>query len=249
MAIIIGTVSPNNESGQLPGDYVLLYRFQASASGQVELIRIKTGESGTVKVAVYADNSGEPGSLLNAVNTPVNVTADLETLIPIAATALTSGAYYWLAVAEASGQRYYFTSSSSGTRRYKTITYSGYSFPNPAGTGYGSDNYDCYIAGETAAVKLSADSGNGTDTSALQQKTLFRADAGQSADAGGILVHKTSAEPGGGLDTGGKIESLISLEAGRGRDTLALAARKAGYGLQLYHTRGEVGIPQKEVDL
>ncbi|MDD4986038.1 MAG: hypothetical protein PHQ43_09655, partial [Dehalococcoidales bacterium] len=145
--LLLGTVSPPNESPQMPGGYVIMLRFQATDSGNITRIKFKPGQNGTVKVAIYADDSGEPGSLLNAVNTATNVTADTEATITIANTEVVSGTYYWLAFAIDTGQSYYYTDSSSGARRYKPVMYSSYSFPNPAGSGYSGDSYDAYIAG------------------------------------------------------------------------------------------------------
>ncbi len=249
MPLLIGTVSPPNESGQMPNDYVLMYRFQAAASGQIIRIKVKVGESGTVKVAIYADNSGEPGSLLNAVNTAAAVTADTEAVIPIAGTSVTNGTYYWLAVAVAAGQRYYFTNTSAGTRRYKTITYSGYSFPNPAGSGYSADSYDAYIAGESDTVITSGDNGGGSEASALLEKEILSAETGLGVDTGGIVVNKASGDTGGGNESGGLMKSLSCSDEVCGHDAFSVLIRKAGSDMKLPGNRGDIGISHKEIDL
>jgi hypothetical protein len=249
MSLLIGTVSPPNESPPANGDYVLMLRFQAVASGNITKIKFKAGENGTIKVAVYADNSGEPGALLNAVNTATSVTADTESVITIASTPVTSGTYYWLAFSEDAGQRYYYTGSGYGTRRYKAITYSGYSFPDPAGSGYTGDTYDVYIAGESEPVITSADNGAGGESAAFLEKEIFSGESGSSADIGGIAIDKISGDSGSGNEVGGLLKSFSGDDIGRGTDITKLLLQKNGSDLKLQNTRGQLGLPNKEIRL
>ena len=56
--------------------------------------------------------------------------------ITIPSTAVTSGTYYWLAYDSDAAIGYYQT--ATGTLRYKSKTYSTFTFPSPAGTGFSS---------------------------------------------------------------------------------------------------------------
>jgi len=58
------------------------------------------------------------------------------TEIAISDTTITDATDYWIGVANELENGYTSSASSGGTRKYKTITYSGYSFPDPAGTGW-----------------------------------------------------------------------------------------------------------------
>jgi hypothetical protein len=95
-----------------------------------------------VKVAVYADNAGSPGTLLNAVNTSITEVSGWNS-IDFPSTTITSGTNYWLAAnssANRIGQR-----TITSVNRYKAATFSGFSFPNPAGTGFTSSTTTQYL--------------------------------------------------------------------------------------------------------
>jgi len=111
-----------------------LTRFQAAATGNTVTFKIKSSAPANVKVAIYADNAGEPGALINSVNTGTPITAGWNS-IAIASTAVTSGNFYWLAI-NSDTQINCAASSLGGTIRYKVAAYSGFAFPNPAGTGF-----------------------------------------------------------------------------------------------------------------
>ena len=125
-------------------NYFNLTRFQASATGRVTEFRAKTGVAGYLKVAIYADSGGEPGARLSYNDTGQAVAVGWNTLT-IPALDITSGTYYWLAVnASILGAAQYI---ASGTMRYKVATYSTFTFPDPAGTGFTSGAYTDLIAG------------------------------------------------------------------------------------------------------
>jgi hypothetical protein len=113
-----------------------LTRFQATATGNAVTFKVKSDRSANVKVAIYADSSGEPGALLNAVNTGTSISAGWND-ITIASTAITSGNYYWLAI-NSNTLINCATASPGGTIRYKSAPYAGFTFTNPAGTGFKS---------------------------------------------------------------------------------------------------------------
>ena len=141
---LIGADAGASTSGAYPANYFFLYRFQAVDTGNVVTFKIKTSGSGNVKVAIYADNAGAPGALLNAVNTSTAVVAGWND-ITIGSTSVTAGSYYWLAYSSSAAIGYY--QSTGGTARYKTVTYSSFAFPNPAGTGFASLTSNGLLAG------------------------------------------------------------------------------------------------------
>jgi hypothetical protein len=123
------TATENNAGG-----YLFLDKWTAAASGNVQTIKIKCGASGNVKVAMYADNGGSPGALLNAVNTSTAVVSGWNE-IPFPSTAVTQGTVYWLAsISNAFCIGY--KSQSGSVQKYKPATFSTFTFPNPADTDF-----------------------------------------------------------------------------------------------------------------
>jgi hypothetical protein len=145
MVKVIGVDASAPSTGTYPGNYFFLYRFQAVETGYVNIFKIKTSASGNVKVAVYADNAGEPGVLINALNTSTPVTAGWNNISFTGYTPVVAGNYYWLAYSSDAAIGYYY--STGGTLRYKTTTYSSFTFPNPAGTGFSSLSSNGLLAG------------------------------------------------------------------------------------------------------
>jgi hypothetical protein len=105
--------------------------------------KIWCASPGNIKVAVYTDGSGQPGSLLNAVNAGTAVAAGWNT-ISIASTALTAGTNYWLALCS---DVTIVGSKQGGTRLYKPAAYSSFTFPSTAGSGFTPDTYYDLSAG------------------------------------------------------------------------------------------------------
>jgi hypothetical protein len=128
---LIGVDASATSTTTYPGNYFFLYRFQAVASGNITTFKFDASASGNVKVAIYSDSSGAPGSLLNAVNTSTPVTAGWNS-ITIPSTAVVSGTYYWLSYSSDATIGYY--QSGTGTLYYQSATYSSFSFPaSPSG--------------------------------------------------------------------------------------------------------------------
>jgi C1A family cysteine protease len=128
-------------TGTTPPNYFILDRFAANSTGSIASIKVKCGASGNVKVAIYADSSGSPGALLNAVNTGTAVTTGWNT-ISIPSTAVTAGTYYWLAyIMDTSCVNYKIEGSTA--RWFKTVSYSGFTFPSSAGSGF-TTGYTAY---------------------------------------------------------------------------------------------------------
>lgn len=123
-------------------NYFEVEKCQAVASGTLKSIRISASGTIEAKVAIYADNSGSPGSLLAAVNTGTACAAGWNT-INISDVSIVKDTYYWLSHIQTGGNTfgvnaYYATGQPV---KYKSATYSTFTFPDPAGTGFSADNY------------------------------------------------------------------------------------------------------------
>jgi hypothetical protein len=128
-----GDVTP---LGSDVSNYILWDEYVAQASGNVTQIGIKANSSGNVKVAIYANNAGTPGALLNAVNTSTAVTPGWNS-ISITSTPVVAGTTYFLAYDSDSSIIGYVY--GGGTVFYLPATYSGFTFPtNAAGYSFGS---------------------------------------------------------------------------------------------------------------
>jgi len=119
----------------LAPNYLALTKWTATASGNLNQIKVKCGAAGNVKVAIYADSGGAPGALLAANNAGQAVVSGWNTINLPSSAPVTSGTVYWLALNSNAACTNYVT--GSGTGMYKTLSYSS-SFPNPAGSGFTS---------------------------------------------------------------------------------------------------------------
>jgi hypothetical protein len=118
--------------------YFTLCQFTAVATGNMTQFRVKSSVAGNVKCAIYANSAGEPGALITAMNTGQAVIAGQWNALTFTLTSITSGTVYWLAfIFDITGALDYRT-LSGGIRRYKAETYAGWTFPNPAGSGFDS---------------------------------------------------------------------------------------------------------------
>ena len=119
-------------SGTHAGGYAVWDQWAASSTGNITQLRVKANASGNVKVALYADNAGNPGTLLQAINTSTPVVAGWNT-INIPTTAVTSGTNYWLAISSDTSC-FAYQSGASISRRYISVTLSSFSFTDsPSG--------------------------------------------------------------------------------------------------------------------
>lgn len=125
--------------GQRSQNEFYLDRFQAENSGWLSAIKIKVFASVNVKVAIYADSTGEPGALLSSNNISTACAAGWNTIL-IENIEITSAVYYWLAfIADGIQVNYHQVAS---TRRSRAETYATFTFPDPAGTGFSSSTND-----------------------------------------------------------------------------------------------------------
>jgi hypothetical protein len=76
-------------------DYFHLSQFTADATGEVRQIRINSTANTNIKIAIYEDSAGEPGDLLNAVNTSCPIVIGWNN-ITFPATVIVQGTDYWI---------------------------------------------------------------------------------------------------------------------------------------------------------
>lgn len=127
------------------GGCILMQRLECVQSGDCNSIRLKCSNPAEVKVAIYSDNSGVPGTLLSQNSNGADLSAGWNT-IGINSTSFVDDTYYWLAFI-ADRQLYCISASTGGTLYYKFATYSGFTFPSSAGTGYTASTIQVLIAG------------------------------------------------------------------------------------------------------
>ncbi|MHB8086400.1 MAG: hypothetical protein ACYDHZ_11295, partial [Dehalococcoidia bacterium] len=100
--------------------------------------------SANVKVAIYADSGGTPGSLITTNNSSTPVVSGWNT-IAITSTPVTSGTTYWLAFN--SDQTVVNRNAGAANQWYwKTMPFSN-SFPDPAGSGFSITPHYTLMAG------------------------------------------------------------------------------------------------------
>jgi hypothetical protein len=135
-------------TGMTSSNYFILDRFIATQTGTISDIRIKCGANGNVKVAVYDDTSSQPTSLLSAVNSSTPVSTGWNAITLNTPVSVTSGTAYWLAFIMDTPCVSY-KQEGTNTRCFKPATYTGFTFPNSAGTSF-TTNYTIwfdYLAG------------------------------------------------------------------------------------------------------
>jgi hypothetical protein len=134
-------------------NYFYLTKFTAIATGNMTEFRVKSKQGGYAKVALYADSGGEPAGLITAMGEQLVPDAGWQTL-SFTSTPIISGTTYWLADCLMYAGIIQST-NATGVRRYKAATYSTFTFPNPAGSGFDSMTtyYDLVAGWGTLAVK------------------------------------------------------------------------------------------------
>jgi hypothetical protein len=222
--------------------------------------RLKSGVSGNVKCAIYADNAGAPGALITAMNTGQAVTAGGWNTLNFTPTAIVNGTYYWLAICfDTSGAA---QAVDGGTMWWKSATYSTFTFPNPAGTGFSSGAYseleagwetvaaktssdtgsgaDAYVSLETTGAKSSSDAGSGVEGTPVPSASLAGSETGSSIDA--IIARLLASFDTGGsveigsVEVGGLLQNLFASELGEGLDSLTakIEMPTKGGGMKLW---------------
>jgi hypothetical protein len=148
-ALLLGVEDTDTPATDLQ-DRFLLSKFRAVSTNKLTSFQVKCYISDPeappahVKVALYADSSGAPGALLGAVDTFDNQTV-MSSWNPInfPETQVNKDTYYWLAAISDSAVICKKTLSS--TNKYKTAAFTGFTFPNPAGSGFTDQTAEQYM--------------------------------------------------------------------------------------------------------
>ena len=126
-------------------------QFTAESDGTVTTFNVECSGSGNIEVAMYtADGAeGAPNTLLNALNDSQPAVTGWNS-INFPATDITAGTDYWLAANSDANIIGMYEQAS--VNNYKSATYSTFTFPNPAGTGFTPQTTDqyafaCYSSG------------------------------------------------------------------------------------------------------
>src|SRR4030042_1198623 len=135
-----------NGTGNHGADYVCYCKFTALFTGKTTQIKVYSLVAGNAKIAIYADDNGEPGNKITGNDSGQACYVGWNTLT-IGATQVTKDTIYWLGVnTDTSGTSSWYLQSGSGAqRRQKPATYSSFTWPSNAGTGFSSTN-DYYQA-------------------------------------------------------------------------------------------------------
>jgi hypothetical protein len=124
-----GDVHANEVDGD---NYILFSKYTAVASGNITCIMVDAAIAGNIKVAIYTDNNGAPGTLLNANNNDSVLTQGWNA-IPIASTPVVSGTVYWIAfITDTHTVGWENNQSVTGIMQYLSTPYSGFTFPSSA---------------------------------------------------------------------------------------------------------------------
>lgn len=128
--------NPDTGAGPVGAPYVFYWKFTCEATGKVIEFRTYGTVNGNVKVAIYSDNAGEPGDRLVYNDSSQPVTADQWNSLSIPELSVTKDTVYWLAAAIDTNDCIGKSATSGGTGRYKSITYSSWTWPATAGSGF-----------------------------------------------------------------------------------------------------------------
>ena len=148
---LVGVTDSTVDSSALANTF-LLSRFTSESDGTVTTFNVECSGPGNVKVAIYEDNgSGEPGNRLEYINDSQAVVKGWNTITLDAPIDVTEGTYYWLA-ANSDAEIIGVYNKEGENNRHKSASYSTFTFPDPAGTGFAEQTteqyaFACYSAG------------------------------------------------------------------------------------------------------
>jgi hypothetical protein len=136
-------------------NYIVIDKFTASATGNVTEIRFRTKASlaANVRVGMYADSGGTAGALLGQKEVAVSsgaereITVTLDSPIPVM-----SGTAYWLACNNSANDIVGIKTETAVAHMWKISAYG--PLPDPAGTGYTTDNTNCTIISGWGTIVL-----------------------------------------------------------------------------------------------
>lgn len=143
---IIGAEEGDSIDAICAANYFHLIGFIANETKFLGELLIRCISPGYVKLAIYANDGGEPGMLLNGIDIRIPVLSGWNA-IPIPATSIIAGNLYWLAYCsndDVVGAK----STSKSNRRFKPVDFDKFSFPKYAGIDFIPDTtYYDLVAG------------------------------------------------------------------------------------------------------
>lgn len=164
-------------------NYFYLDKYTCLQSGNITELRFYGKVNGNVKVAIYADNAGEPGTRLAYNNSGQSVLANQWNVLSISQLAVTLNTIYWIAFIVDTDSCIGGESSGAVTR-YKSATYSTFSFPNPAGSGFTSNTFkqatNAWEVIPTVAPTVATNAADNITESAAKLHGTLTADGGEA---------------------------------------------------------------------
>jgi hypothetical protein len=146
---LLGADEAETCSGSASAGYICLSQFQAGETGDIVKFRLHASGPGNVMVAMYNDIGGEPGGLLNWVDSTAVIPGWNDIWFP--STRVTRDEYYWLAYS--SDVPVTCFNYSSGVLKFTPAPY-GTPFPDPAPQGLPSNSLRGLVAGWGCIVPL-----------------------------------------------------------------------------------------------
>ena len=126
-------------------NYAELERHQAAKTGTLKYLKLYASYGGHIKAVIYADSGGSPGARL-AAPAEQAITAGTRT-ITISDLAIVTGSYYWIGhiIDQAN---VVMGNDTGGTSKYKSQSYSGFSWPDPGSlSGFSSESATWNLVG------------------------------------------------------------------------------------------------------
>jgi hypothetical protein len=149
-ATLFGNTTVEGSGDSLTGTHSEAFRYESSLSGTATDVSIYLTSSSGVKVALYAESEGKPGTRLATGQVSSN-TAKTWVAIPLeSSVAISKGTHYWIALApKNSGSKINFRDKSGGSGE---TDYEGNGFANPWSTinTYKDGPMSAYVTGEEA---------------------------------------------------------------------------------------------------
>jgi len=143
---LVGTDSAG--TGTHGANYVCYTKFTAAGTGIITELKVYALATGHVKVAIYSDNSGEPGDKITGNDSSQAIIADQWNTLTIANTNIVKDTPCWLGVIGDTDGATSWRALSGVIRRYKAATYSSFTWPSSAGSGFViANDYEQVLAG------------------------------------------------------------------------------------------------------
>jgi hypothetical protein len=137
-------------TGSNTANYFTFCKFTATDSGNMNVFRVKMQVSGVIKVALYTDNAGSPGTIIKTGEGTNSVVAGWNDIV-FPTVVIVSGTSYWLAYnTQVSG--IVSAATTGGTRKHIAGSFDIAFMDNPVTTS--SDSYTNLLQGNKATFTL-----------------------------------------------------------------------------------------------